>query len=464
MPATSAAANSTRHTLLSRLPSAIEQLPLTRARGFASLFMSLAEAPAQAPQLYAPQFQFSQHDSDSMRAGYGVAAQWRAAGVDRLTRLRQAARALQADWHCVDMDATGLTGFAMLGFAASATATEAASSLPNALLWLPEVGLQCQGEQCGLVLTTALPASPQTVLKRWTAWLERLLPALSGSPARPLPRTELQRAAPRPDLQDWERLVKAALTEIAAARLQKVVLSRQLRLAGQRRLAVAPLLTQLTRSFPSCQVISIQRDQRYFVAATPERLLAQQGNRLEVDAIAGTVARAAQASQDVALSDALRSSRKDLHEHRLVIDAVRTALQDYAEHIEVPAQPNIMQLNNAQHLWSPIQAELRPGIDVFQLAELLHPTPATNGEPRQAASQWLREMEPFERGWFTGAAGIVQPDLTGELWVLLRCAELQGQTADLFAGAGIVPGSDPQAEWRETEDKLAAMATALQYA
>jgi isochorismate synthase EntC len=123
-----------------------------------------------------------------------------------------------------------------------------------------------------------------------------------------------------------------------------------------------------------------------------------------------------------------------------------------------------MQLNNAQHLWSLVRAELDPGMDVFQLAELLHPTPATNGHPCESARAWLRRSEPIRRGWYTGAAGIIEPDLTGELWVLLRCAEIHESTADLYAGAGIVAGSDPDSEWQETEHKLAAMSTALQFA
>jgi isochorismate synthase EntC len=102
--------------------------------------------------------------------------------------------------------------------------------------------------------------------------------------------------------------------------------------------------------------------------------------------------------------------------------------------------------------------------NVFRLAERLHPTPATNGQPRERAREWLRVGEPFERGWYTGAAGIVEPDLSGELWVLLRCARICGDRAELYAGAGVVSGSDALSEWDETEAKLQAMLTALRYA
>jgi menaquinone-specific isochorismate synthase len=200
------------------------------------------------------------------------------------------------------------------------------------------------------------------------------------------------------------------------------------------------------------------------VAATPERLLTLRGKQIEVDALAGTASRAVELHRDGALARALKGCAKNLHEHRLVVDAIREALGRCATDIEAAPEPEVMQLNNAQHLWTRISARSVNGTDVFSLAELLHPTPATNGQPREQACDWLTRSDPFDRGWYTGAAGILEPDLTGELWVLLRCAEVQGQTADLFAGAGIVEGSDPAMEWRETEHKLAAMLTALQFA
>jgi menaquinone-specific isochorismate synthase len=167
---------------------------------------------------------------------------------------------------------------------------------------------------------------------------------------------------------------------------------------------------------------------------------------------------------DAALRAALLGSDKNLREHRVVIDAIRAALADCCDGFRVPATPQVMQLTNAQHLWSPISAQPRPGVDLFELAERLHPTPATNGQPRTDAQAWLKGTEPFDRGWYTGAAGLVQPDGTGALWVLLRCARVSGARAELYAGAGIVAGSDPASEWSETEAKLAAMLSALQYA
>jgi menaquinone-specific isochorismate synthase len=267
---------------------------------------------------------------------------------------------------------------------------------------------------------------------------------------------------PGPD--DWNRSVEAAVNAIAQGRLDKVVLSRQVQIQAPRRFDLERLAETLDRLFPSCQVVRIQRDGHSLVAATPERLLAQHGRRVEIDAIAGTAARAAGVGRDAALREAMVGSPKELHEHALVVEALRSTLAPHSRHLEVPDRPRVMCLHNAQHLWTPIRAEVEPGLDLLRLADLLHPTPATQGSPREAAGAWLRRVEPAGRGWYTGAAGWLGPDLDGELWVLLRCARIRGDQALLQAGAGIVPGSDPEAEWRETQAKLAAMLTALQYA
>jgi menaquinone-specific isochorismate synthase len=335
---------------------------------------------------------------------------------------------------------------------------------PNALLWVPEIGLHSRQGQQALILTTALPTTPSALLARWTRLLEELLPQLDALAPEPLKTARLHNHDNQPDCEVWRRLVQAALAEIEGASLEKVVLSRRARFVGQRRFDVRRLVTALTYLFPSCQIVELRRGGVSFLAATPERLLQVRDKALKVDAIAGTVRREANAERDAALAMALRRSDKNRREHGLVVDAIRSILEPHCERLEIPEEPDILKLNNVQHLWSPVCAELREPTDAFRLAELLHPTPATNGQPRAAASAWLERQESIERGWYTGAAGYVERNLAGELWVLLRVARIAGETAELFAGAGIVAGSNPASEWKETEDKLSAMLTALQYA
>jgi menaquinone-specific isochorismate synthase len=450
--------------LKARLRASAGRLASAGGEGFASLTLELPQAPTTAPPLAGPQFQLHHGHRDELRAGYGIAGEWRADGPERLSVLRGHAQGLAASWLQLDPDETGFTGFAFLGFAARPDAAPTAEGLPNALLRVPELALCRRRGQAALVLSTRLPVTHAELIGRWSTLLERLVPALSQPAPGPLGPAHLRHLKDTPSADGWQRLLQTALDRIAASELEKVVLARRLRVEGSRPFDLTRLLAALAFFFPSCQIVSIRQGAKSFVAATPERLLSLRGNRVEVDALAGTASRAGEAERDGALARALRASPKNLHEHRLVVQAIRAALAQYGAHIEVPAEPDLMQLTNAQHLWSRIAATLSAPTDVFALAERLHPTPATNGQPRRAASAWLRHRDPFERGWYTGAAGTVEPDLRGELWVLLRCAELHERTADLYAGAGIVAGSDPHTEWRETGHKLAAMLTALQFA
>ncbi|NKN32255.1 isochorismate synthase [Marichromatium bheemlicum] len=453
--------------LKARVREAIATPGFGHPHGLVSLALELPQPLHAAPELSGPRFQFAHSHRGELRAGYGIAAEWQAAGEQRLQRLREQARAAATDWHQLDPDETGLGGFAMLGFAATPepTTTPGASDLPNAVYWIPEVALSTSGEQSALILSTRLPVEPEALLTRWDAWLERLVPLLAQPARAPLTPATLERGPSEPALEPWRDLVLAALDAIERdGPLEKLVLCRRQRLQGHRRFDLDRLNDALAYLFPSCQVINVRHRESCFVAATPERLFTLRGRRVEADAIAGTACRAADAARDAALTAELLGCAKNLHEHQVVVAAVGAALERCCTRLEPVEGPRVMQLNNAQHLWSLVRGEVDAAGDVFSLAELLHPTPATNGQPRRDAHDWLRRNEPFERDWYTGAAGIVEPDLSGELWVLLRCARVAADSAELYAGAGIVPGSDPVSEWEEIDHKFAAIATALQFA
>lgn len=452
--------------LKARINDSLADLNSATAEGFLSLVLELPPLPGHLPSLAGPQFLFRHVHRAEQRLGYGIAQEWSAAGPERLANLRAQALSLASAWRQLDPDDTGFQGFAFLGFAARPTEDldPSPNDLPNALLRIPELALCTRRGRAVLVFTAPLPTKRARLLLRWSALLDRLIPALATPTSRPQGPIFIRRHSEIPGASGWERLLAKALDRIEAGELRKVVLARQLRIEGSRDFDLDRLLDALGQAYPSCQVLSIRHGTSHFVAATPERLLSLRGNRVEVDALAGTTRRAVEAERDGALAQEMRDSTKCLHEHELVIQAIRDALQGQARHIEVAPQPDIMRLSNVQHLWTRISATFDRPTDVFTLAELLHPTPATNGQPRRRASAWLRHHDPLKRGWYTGAAGIIEPDLSGELWVLLRCADIQARTADLFAGGGIVQGSDPDQEWRETEHKLDAMLSALRLA
>jgi isochorismate synthase len=467
-----------RGQLDERLAAGVEQLSrradADTAPALVSLILGLPRRPTGAPQLGGRQFQLVHAEQGTVRAGYGHALECEAWGPERLQRLATEARTLSTGWQRLDLDRTGLDAFALLGFAAGADSRSLPEDqMPNSLLWVPEVGLHCAEGRSALILSASWPLAPsprrqelarEVLLKRWCDVLDRVVPALYQPITGPLMPARLRPQSARPDAAVWARMVRSALAEINDGDLAKVVVSRRLDVVGSRRFDIGRLLGSLGCLFPSCQIVNLRRNGASFVAATPERLLSLQDGRLEVDAIAGTAARADTTERDAELAAGLLASEKNLREHRFVVDAIRAALAPCCESIAIPDAPRLMQLNNAQHLWSPIQAVPAPGVDLLQLAERLHPTPATNGHPRQRARDWLEGNESIRRGWYTGAAGFITPELTGELWVLLRCARVQDDRAELYAGAGIIAGSNAETEWDETDAKLNAMLSALQYA
>jgi salicylate biosynthesis isochorismate synthase len=460
------------HELLrGRLSDALDSVTLTAPGGLVSLALDLPLLPDIAPEIRGPRFGFNHGRRGQLWAGYGIAAEWRAQGAGRLRLLGQTARALAPRWEQLDPDRTGLGGFAFLGFAADPLwaspddgETGTPAGLPNSLLWVPEMAVVRHSDRAALIFTARLPAPRGQVSRRWLAWLWRLAAALARPAPGPRAPIPLQSLESLPARGQWRDLVESTLGLIRDGGLKKAVLSRRVWLRGPRRFDLARLEAELRNRFPDCQAIRISRGTASFVAATPERLLSVRRGRVATDAIAGSASRSPDPNRDAALRAALIASDKERHEHALVVEAMRGALGPCCTELRAPTHPKVLRLENAQHLWTPLAGRLSGGRDIFDLAELLHPTPATNGEPRQVARDWLRRAEPDPRGWYTGAAGIVQPSLSGELWVLLRCAEIRGDRARLYAGAGIVDGSDPLAEWQETDHKLSAMATALRFA
>lgn len=249
---------------------------------------------------------------------------------------------------------------------------------------------------------------------------------------------------------EWERRVGAALEQIEAGRMSKVVLARTIEVE---RVAIGEraLLKVLEARFPSCRTFLFrQPDGSAFVGATPERLARVAGNTLETEAVAGTAAPGQGA--------ALLKSEKDLREHRAVIDGIRSALEPIADGVVSVAAPSLRTLPNVVHLVTPVRAQLKTG--ALEAARALHPTPATCGTPRPIAKAWLAANEGLDRGWYCGAIGW-RSESGVDLAVGLRSAVLRGDRATLFVGAGIVSGSTPAAEWDETERKALALLGAL---
>jgi isochorismate synthase len=253
----------------------------------------------------------------------------------------------------------------------------------------------------------------------------------------------------------YRHLVELALEAIERGELVKAVPCRSLRL--ERRPDVARLLATLRSTYPACATVGVSIGTTSFVAATPERLVAVAGDRLHTAALAGSAPRHADPAIDAALGQGLLTSPKERSEHAVVVDAIDHALQRLGMVDHHPADPVLLRLHGIQHLHTPIDAQLPRGIGLFDVVGALHPTPAVAGHPGGRSAELRSTHEGMDRGWFASPVGWLDSSGDGEFRVALRSALITDVETTLYAGAGVVRGSDPSRELLETDVKLGAL-------
>ncbi|HJO24028.1 MAG: isochorismate synthase [bacterium] len=287
-----------------------------------------------------------------------------------------------------------------------------------------------------------------------TAWERKLAAPLPDAPAAG--KTGFHADTPlTPD--HFERAVSDALHAIASGDLEKVVLARRARLRRAEGFDAVACLDALRRAYPASACFAQGRGDAVFLGATPERLLHVQGEALETGAVAGSAPRGREPVEDERLGQELLESKKEQAEHAVVVRAIREALDGTCVELDVPEAPRLLRLEGIQHLETPVRGRLVPGTRLLELAARMHPTPAVGGMPSSAALAWIDAHESLDRGWYAGCIGHLDAAGGGELCVALRSALLRGSDAHLFAGAGLVEGSNPVAELRETRLKLRAL-------
>ncbi len=256
--------------------------------------------------------------------------------------------------------------------------------------------------------------------------------------------------------------VRRAVERIEAKEFEKIVLARAKDITASQPLHPLRVLNGLRQRFSDCYAFSVANGRgQSFIGASPERLLRVGGGQLLTEALAGSIRRGATASEDAALGSALLKSEKDRREHEFVLQSIKRRLEPLGITPDYPASPALRRLANVQHLHTAVRAELPKDVRLLDAVAQLHPTPAVGGKPRSAALPRIRELEAFPRGLYAGALGWIDARGNGEFFVGLRSALIDGATARLYAGAGIVAGSWPEKEFTETELKFRAMQDAL---
>lgn len=261
---------------------------------------------------------------------------------------------------------------------------------------------------------------------------------------------------------DYRAVVAKAVARIDAGEFTKIVLARAQEFASDQPLHPLRVLNGLRQRFPDCYAFSLANGRgQSFIGASPERLVRVSKGVLETEALAGSIRRGAGASEDAALAGTLLRSEKDRREHQHVLAAITARLEHLGLAPEYAAEPGLRRLANVQHLHTPIRATLPENVRLLAVLAALHPTPAVGGSPLAAVLPAIRGLESFPRGLYAGAIGWSNARGGGEFFVGLRSALVDGGTARVYAGAGIVAGSTPEKEFAETELKFKAMLEAL---
>jgi isochorismate synthase len=331
------------------------------------------------------------------------------------------------------------------------------SSLPPASLVLPELSLCRSGDETFLTVN-AIVRPGDDASKRSAPLAARL----SGLRADPLPlldphptsRIEISSARP-PD--EFERMIAAATERIKAGEMSKIVLAREVLVSAGAAHDPAAVFGAMRDQFPSCFCFCCGTPEAAFIGASPELLLRRSGASVSTVALAGSTRRSSDPAVDDHLGEQLLRSDKDRREHAIVAERIARSLRQHAVWVEAGEEPEIIKVANIQHLATPIVAQLADPRSAVELAGMLHPTPAVGGEPAAAALAAIPDLEQMDRGWYAGPVGWMDATEDGEFCVALRSALLRDREAHLYAGVGVVAGSDPATELAETEIKLGAL-------
>lgn len=361
-----------------------------------------------------------------------------------------------------NIDATGLriwglNAFEPVSLVLPSADTEACAlqQTQTSFLFLPRIEILRRGNRTHVTLNLVSDCSLQQDALLAIAFIDQLVAA------KPLPAldVQVQNASHVPEYPQWRSLIQQALGNIDQQTMEKVVLARATRLTLDKPLSCCAFMAASRQVNHHCFHFMLRFDaQRAFLGSSPERLYLRQKWHLETEALAGTTSNDDDHQQATALADWLMGDEKNQRENLLVVDDICQRLQGGVAAVDV-MPPEIVRLRKVQHLRRRIHAQLNCASDTDCL-QRLQPTAAVAGLPRNIARQFIAENEPFSRGWYAGSAGYLSRQQS-EFSVTLRSAWVEDQWVNLYAGAGIVAGSDPELEWQEINHKSAGLRTLL---
>ncbi|WP_253904777.1 isochorismate synthase MenF [Adlercreutzia sp. ZJ473] len=332
-----------------------------------------------------------------------------------------------------------------------APADELFCAFPRLRFMLPEVVL-IENERGRLLQVNSL--SPV-----YAGRVERFTRLCANAPRRV--RTRIPYTLEPDSREAWRAAMGEALAAIDEGRVSKVVLSRRLKLAAAHPFSSKDLLVNLIDGSARGTVVMYRYADVFFCGCTPELLVRKRGSEVESACVAGTCPAGADEQERAQLAAELMADAKNRAEHDYVVRFIRNVLSRVCYDVDVPATPQIMSLAHVQHLYTPARARVLDGVDLWSLMKDLHPTPATSGTPVGEAKMLIRRIEAYNRGLYVGTAGFVDGSGDGEFSVALRTGVFDGECGWVYAGCGIVSGSDADAEYDEIDLKLRTVLSAF---
>ncbi len=370
-------------------------------------------------------------------AGLGTAWRATASGPDRFAALRDERD--RAGHH----DLVSFVGFA---FSPQGPTTSTWEGYEAAEVFIPRITLE--SIEGGTRLTVAVPDG-----ERADETLD-LLASMQPPKWIALDDTGDHSIESHPHVTEWASSVAKAVDAIRSGDLDKVVLARSVIVNSTEPVAILRVFRALVERYPQCYNFAWKSGDSVFIGASPELLADVRGSNLISNPLAGSARRGEGEFDDESIGYALLSSDKDREEHRLVVDDLARRLGSLTTEMTVPSTPSLKRMATVQHLSSEIHGTLRDDVGILDVIAMVHPTPAVGGVERDAALRFIDEVEQIDRGWYSGGVGWINGRGEGAICIALRCGLIHDGRTHLFAGAGIVADSQPEAELAETRLKL----------
>jgi salicylate biosynthesis isochorismate synthase len=264
-----------------------------------------------------------------------------------------------------------------------------------------------------------------------------------------------------PTASEWAGSVSEAIDAIDNGELEKVVLARSVVVRSTEPVEILRVFRELVTTYPQCYNFAWKSGDAVFMGASPELLADVSGSHLRSNPLAGSAPRGEGEEDDQRIAAELMGSAKDRREHVLVVEDLEDRLSRLTTELEIPRFPSLKQMATVQHLSTDIRGDLVGGVGILDVVEAIHPTPAVGGVKREAAIAYINGVEEIDRGWYSGGVGWINGKGEGAICIALRCGLIRGVTTHLYAGAGIVADSQPEAELKETRLKLRPLLNVL---